>query len=123
MAGRDTTAVALTWATYYMMTVPGVAEKVAEEVEGVAGKVTGPVDPDRLTSDQILDLKYTWAVMRETLRLQPPVPLNTKSCKEDCTLPGETTVNTHIFCNKPMQNLLWNFRLLALRQVVKISVI
>ncbi|KAG6853804.1 hypothetical protein C0991_001254 [Blastosporella zonata] len=82
LASRDTTACLLTFLTYLMATHPHVAERLRAEVLEHCGSENPP------TYDQIRGLKYMRAVLNETLRLFPPVPLNVRECRaEACTLP------------------------------------
>jgi cytochrome P450 len=61
LAGHETTAVALFWSLYLLALDPVTQEQLAAEVRGVAD---GPVEIERL--------KFTRAVIEETLRLYPP---------------------------------------------------
>jgi unspecific monooxygenase len=61
LAGHETTATALFWSLYLLSLDPASQEQLAEEVRGVAD---GPAD--------IEQLKFTRAVIDETLRLYPP---------------------------------------------------
>eukprot|EP00438_Fugacium_kawagutii_P022157 Skav235755 [mRNA] locus=scaffold803:182727:196874:+ [translate_table: standard] len=70
IAGRDTTAQAMSWCLY-------------QEVESVSGGKA-------LTYDQLSQLSYTDAVLREALRLHPSVPLDSKFVNESVTLPDGT---------------------------------
>jgi cytochrome P450 len=62
LAGHETTATALFWALYLLALDPAVQQQVATEVEGAT--VNGALDLDRL--------KFTRAVLDETMRLYPP---------------------------------------------------
>lgn len=81
LAARDTTACLLTYVTYFLAVHPDVAEKLRQEVAHVCG--------DRPpTYEKIKKLKYMKAVIDETLRLFPPVPLNQRQSRPvSCTLP------------------------------------
>jgi unspecific monooxygenase len=61
LAGHETTATALFWSLYLLSLDPATQEQLAEEVRGVSD---GPLDIERL--------KFTRAVIDETLRLYPP---------------------------------------------------
>jgi len=61
LAGHETTATALFWSLYLLALDPVTQEQLADEVRGVAN---GPLDIERL--------KFTRAVIDETLRLYPP---------------------------------------------------
>ncbi|KAF9466774.1 cytochrome P450 monooxygenase CYP63 [Collybia nuda] len=82
LAARDTTACVLTYITYFMATVPLIATKLRAEVL----EHCGPQAP--ATYERIRDLKYMRAVINETLRLFPPVPLNVRESRASpCLLP------------------------------------
>lgn len=62
LAGHETTATALTWAMYWLHSLPEVKEKLLAELE----TVNDPEDPW-----QLLKLPYLSAVCNETLRINP----------------------------------------------------
>src|SRR4249919_2837483 len=62
LAGHETTATALFWALYLLALDPATQEEVATEVQ--AATVNGALDIERL--------KFTRAVIDETMRLYPP---------------------------------------------------
>jgi len=81
IAGRDTTAILLTWTAYLLSQHPDIENKVVAEIDEVfQGK-----EPDFESLDKLVFLK---AVLDETLRLYPPVPQNAKVAVEDDVLPG-----------------------------------
>lgn len=75
LAGRDTTAVTLTWFTYEMCLHPEIAEKIYQEGVDVVGKHT-KLDTmvELLTHDNLGKMQYLQAALSESLRLHPPVP-------------------------------------------------
>lgn len=82
LASRDTTACVLTYITYLMALHPDVAQKLRAEVL----EHCGPTAPG--TFDSFRNMKYMRAVINETLRLFPPVPINARECRrEGCVLP------------------------------------
>ncbi|KAJ3194544.1 hypothetical protein HK101_002496 [Irineochytrium annulatum] len=82
LAGRDTTAQALSWTFLELTRNPWIVAGIREEVQRVLGAKRIP------TFDEIPKLKYCNAVFMETMRLHPSVPGNVKiSVKEDI-LPG-----------------------------------
>ena len=87
IAGRDTTAQALSWAVYYLHLNPRVLKKLREEVDKVLGDEATPNYESNLKL-----LKYTKAVFHETLRLSPSVPKNGKLAVNDVELPDGTFV-------------------------------
>jgi cytochrome P450 len=62
LAGHETTATALFWSLYLLALDPATQDEVAAEVKGVS--VNGVLDIERL--------KFTRAVVDETMRLYPP---------------------------------------------------
>jgi cytochrome P450 len=81
IAGRDTTAILLTWTCYRLSQHPLILKKVLVEV----GEVVGQDPPSCETLEK---LKYLDAVLNETLRLHPSVPANMKLCLSDDILPS-----------------------------------
>ena len=86
IAGRDTTAATLTWATYHLARDAAAAAKVVAEVDAVlrGGEPTHKAVTTRLP--------YTKAFLSETLRLHPPVPKDLKQAVKRDTLPDGTVV-------------------------------
>lgn len=80
IAGRDTTAQAMSWCLFLLMQHPHVEERILQEVEQVSGGRA-------LSYDQLAQLTYLDAVLREALRLHPSVPLDSKFATESLTLP------------------------------------
>ncbi|KDQ56219.1 hypothetical protein JAAARDRAFT_70562 [Jaapia argillacea MUCL 33604] len=72
VAGRDTTAGTLTFAAYMLSEHPHVFKRLREEVLSNVGPSRRP------TYDDVRDMKYLRAVINETLRLFPIVPLNVR---------------------------------------------
>eukprot|EP00339_Tiarina_fusa_P005094 CAMPEP_0117017186 /NCGR_PEP_ID=MMETSP0472-20121206/13457_1 /TAXON_ID=693140 ORGANISM="Tiarina fusus, Strain LIS" /NCGR_SAMPLE_ID=MMETSP0472 /ASSEMBLY_ACC=CAM_ASM_000603 /LENGTH=479 /DNA_ID=CAMNT_0004721485 /DNA_START=24 /DNA_END=1460 /DNA_ORIENTATION=- len=81
IAGRDTTAMLLTWTFYFLAVNPDVEAKVIAEINDVLGD-------EPLTFDNIKKLTYLKWVLQETLRLRPPVPVDGYTAKKDDVLPG-----------------------------------
>ncbi len=67
-AGHETTALALTYALYLIANAPDVQDRLAEEARRVCGD--GPVD-----AAMIDDLVFHEQVIKEAMRLYPPVAL------------------------------------------------
>lgn len=81
LAGHETTANALTWAWYLLSQHPEVEEKLHEELDRVLG--------GRLpTVDDWKQLEYTQMVMKETMRLYPPIPSVGRQATEDLNIGG-----------------------------------
>lgn len=86
IAGRDTTACAMSWATFMFHKHPEVVDKLLEELAQEAPGET-PIDYQVCKK-----LTYMEACLNETVRLYPPVSTNSKFCKEDDVLPDGTFV-------------------------------
>jgi len=66
-AGHETTAVSLTYTTYLLAQHPQVEAKLLDELDAV-------LDGDRPTMADLPDLTYTERIVKESMRLFPPVP-------------------------------------------------
>ncbi|KAI0775658.1 cytochrome P450 [Trametes elegans] len=97
LAGRDTTACTLTFALYRLAEQPEVFVRLRQEVLDVVGPTRRP------TYDDIRDMKYLRAVLNETLRLYPPVPVNIRYAVKDTTLPAKNPGEKPIFVPKGMR--------------------
>jgi cytochrome P450 len=67
IAGHETTANALTWTFYLLSQNPEVEKKLVEELESIFDRDGTP------SVDDIPKLKFTEKVLRESMRLYPPV--------------------------------------------------
>lgn len=68
VAGHETTATGLSWAMRWLLTNPKAETALRDEI--TAAMKEGPLTPERIMKLEFLD-----AVVRESLRLQPIVPL------------------------------------------------
>ncbi|KAI8097201.1 cytochrome P450 [Halteromyces radiatus] len=91
IAGRDTTAQALSWCFYMLTTHPRVERKLYDEIDQW-------INDDLLTDSSALyevirgKMNYAHAVFFETLRLYPSVPLNQKYALNDDIWPDGTRI-------------------------------
>jgi len=81
IAGRDTTAVAMSWCVHLISTHPDVQAKLLEEVDTV-------LQGNAIDYNTANNMPYLRAVIHEALRLSPPVPVDLKQCVETTALPG-----------------------------------
>lgn len=88
IAGRDTTAQALSWTIFRLCTVPDVQKRVRDEVRSVLG-----ASSEWPTFEQLQSMKYLDAVVMEAVRLHPSVPKEIKCCVAKEQLPDGTPVN------------------------------
>ncbi|KAJ6879255.1 cytochrome P450 704C1-like [Populus alba x Populus x berolinensis] len=90
IAGKDTTAAALSWLIYMLCKHPAVQNKIAQEVKE-ATKVKEITDfaefAASINEEALEKMKYLHAAITETLRLYPSVPVDAKVCFSDDTLP------------------------------------
>ncbi len=91
IAGRDTTAEALTWALYELVRNPRCAERVRREVEHLSRGGAA------ISFENVEQMRYTRAVIAETLRLHPSVPKDAKVALRDDVLPDGTFVPAGAF--------------------------
>lgn len=86
IAGRDTTANALTWAIYRLCLHPEIQQRVYEEVRDVFKKKElspPPISHNehtdfRISYECLQEMKYLEAFIMEVLRLHPSVPKELK---------------------------------------------
>lgn len=80
-AGRDNTAMAFTWMFYELARHPEIVKDIRNAIISTIGLEAEP------GYETLKDMKILSNVINETLRLYPPVPLNTRACLKDTTLP------------------------------------
>eukprot|EP00850_Spirogloea_muscicola_P009567 SM000054S18053 [mRNA] locus=s54:172270:176077:+ [translate_table: standard] len=81
IAGHETTAAVLTWATFYLAQNPAVVAKATEEIDRVIGD-------RRPTLADIKNLQYVRLIVAEALRLYPQPPLLIRRSLQADRLPG-----------------------------------
>jgi len=91
LAGRDTTACALSWFFYELTQHPDVEEKVLEEILRVKEEY-----PDLQGFEFASLLQYTECALLESLRLHPPVPADDREALADDKLPDGTFVKSGV---------------------------
>ena len=79
--GHDTTAAGLSWTLYLLGKHPEVQEKLHAEIDHISHKNVSILG-------KIRDLKYLEFVIKESLRLHPPVPLYGRVLEEDTVIDG-----------------------------------
>ncbi|KAJ4974560.1 hypothetical protein NE237_007734 [Protea cynaroides] len=93
--GTDTTTTTLEWVFAEMMQNPNVMRKAQEELDKVVGM------SNKVEESHISMLPYLNAVVKETLRLHPVIPLLVPHCpSQSCTI-GQFTIpkGTNVFLN------------------------
>ncbi|XP_062111873.1 cytochrome P450 CYP94D108-like [Humulus lupulus] len=91
LAGRDTTSSALTWFFWLISTRPGIQEKILNELEAIRVR-TGKRIGDTYGIDELKDMNYLQAGIYESMRLFPPVPIDTKASVNEEIFPDGTFV-------------------------------
>ncbi|XP_053692133.1 probable cytochrome P450 4d14 [Sabethes cyaneus] len=86
-AGHDTTASAITFLLYTLAKHPDVQQKVYEEIIAVLGDSSSSGETP-LNISTLNDLKYLDLVIKESLRLFPPVPFITRTALKEVDLCG-----------------------------------
>ena len=83
LAGTDTTAGTLTWTLSLLLNNREVLNKVIHELDTQVGKEKMAIKTD------LMKLEYLQAIIKETLRLYPPAPLNLPhESIENCIIGG-----------------------------------
>lgn len=95
IAGSETSSTAVEWAMAEMLKNPGVMAKAQAEVRDIFNR-KGNAD-----ETMIHELKFLKLVIKETLRLHPPVPLLIpRESRESCAINGyEIPVKTRVIIN------------------------
>jgi cytochrome P450 len=83
LAGHETSASALSWATYMLAHSPDIQDRMVKEIEAAA------VNRD-LGAGDMRSLTLTRNVFRETLRLFPPVGFFAREASQPCVMRDKT---------------------------------
>ncbi|KAK4753516.1 hypothetical protein SAY87_001620 [Trapa incisa] len=81
-AATDTSAIVLEWSLAELMNHPKVMEKAKQEITNVVGTARLVQESD------IPSLPYIQAIIKETFRLHPPVPIISRKSVEDAVING-----------------------------------
>lgn len=81
LAGHETTSNALTWTLYALSEHPAVEAKLMKEIDDVLGERVP-------TFDDLPNLPFTEQVIKEAMRMYPPVPSLARVATEDTTVGG-----------------------------------
>jgi len=81
VAGHDTTSVATTWTLYSLSRHPAIQSKLREELLTVTSETP--------SMDELKSLNYLDSVVRESLRVNSPVPATMRVAMKDDVIPLE----------------------------------
>ncbi|XP_057785844.1 cytochrome P450 CYP94D108 [Salvia miltiorrhiza] len=96
LAGRDTTSSALSWLFWLLSSRRDIEVEILKELETIrrqSGKSIG----DGYSYDELRRMHYLQAAISEAMRLYPPVPIDTRNCKNDDVLPDGTLIGKDWF--------------------------
>ncbi|KAL7619461.1 hypothetical protein AAE478_010000 [Parahypoxylon ruwenzoriense] len=95
-AGRDSTATFLSWTFFHLVRHPAIMEKLRAEISQV-DEIISP-----LTRADLLRMTHLQNIIKEVLRLHPPVPLISRTALRDTMLPtgGGPDMKSPIFIPK-----------------------
>lgn len=93
LAGRDTTAIALSWFFWLLIQHPNVEENILSELRQIVvirrrGSNPTSCSFKGFTLEEVKEMQYLHAALSETLRLYPSLPINYKEVIEDEVLPN-----------------------------------
>ncbi|WAQ94195.1 CP3AL-like protein [Mya arenaria] len=81
LAGFDTTASSIAWVLYDLALNPDVQEKLIEAIDEEIGE-------NKLSYDNVFNMRYMDMVMSETLRIHPPAQRLNREASEDIEIKG-----------------------------------
>ncbi|XP_063697728.1 cytochrome P450 4d1-like [Culicoides brevitarsis] len=84
-AGHDTTTSSIEFMLYNLAKYPEIQKKVFDEIV----EVMGPDASEPITLRKLNDLHYLDLVLKESLRVFPPVPMINRQTREDVVLNGK----------------------------------
>jgi len=82
LAGYETSSTCILWTMHLLALHPDIQEKLAEEIRSVIGTDRAP------SADDIDKMQYMYKVLRESLRIRPPIPFVLRHASEDTSLGG-----------------------------------
>ncbi|XP_038895182.1 cytochrome P450 71AP13-like [Benincasa hispida] len=94
-AGTDTTFITLDWGMTELITHPETMKRAQNEIRSIVGE-------RRIVSESdVLEMPYLKAVVKEVLRLHPPVPVSVpRETREDVRIEGyDIPAKTRVFVN------------------------
>ncbi|KAF3454300.1 hypothetical protein FNV43_RR04747 [Rhamnella rubrinervis] len=100
LAGRDSTSTALTWFFWLISGHPRCAYLIYKELSKAVTTVSMPESlPITFSYNELKKLHYLHAALSESMRLFPPVPINSRLAVDDDVLPDGTQVRKGWFAD------------------------
>jgi len=92
LTGRDTTAQNILWTVYELLRHPNALQRMRDEVTSALLGATEEAYFEHLNSanTSAKSLPFTHAVVLESLRLHPPIPVEIRQVQQDFMLPDNT---------------------------------
>jgi cytochrome P450 len=85
-AGHETTATTTMWTLYELCRHPSILVKLQQEIDGILGNPTSTDRIEVIIYENINKFEYLTAVVKESLRLHPPVSMIGRKNLEDYQL-------------------------------------
>ncbi|KAK7396059.1 hypothetical protein VNO78_16791 [Psophocarpus tetragonolobus] len=89
LAGRETTSSGLNWFFWILSSRPNVRKRIRDEIERVRSANGGV---GAFGYEELKEMQYLHAAISESMRLYPPVPIDTLACLNDDVLPDGTRI-------------------------------
>ncbi|SGY30035.1 BQ5605_C002g01109 [Microbotryum silenes-dioicae] len=86
-AGNETTSTTLSWLLHYLSLHPSIQVRTRQEIRHARANAFQEHGREELNAEDLNGLTYLDAVVREVLRLEPPVALSTLQASEDDVIP------------------------------------
>ncbi|KAJ1686913.1 hypothetical protein LUZ63_018303 [Rhynchospora breviuscula] len=96
LAGRETTSSALSWFFWILSSRPDVEAKILDEIHAVRAKNRG-TEKCGYDFEELKEMHYLHAALTESMRLYPPVPVNSAEALKDDVLPDGTQIKNKWF--------------------------
>ncbi|KAF7005140.1 hypothetical protein CFC21_020286 [Triticum aestivum] len=98
LAGRETTSSALTWFFWLLSSRPDVERRIRDEVAAVrARRAISDLNRAGFDLEELREMHYVHAAITESMRLYPPVPVNSVQARAADVLPDGTAVGAGWF--------------------------
>ncbi|KAF8009265.1 hypothetical protein BT93_J0300 [Corymbia citriodora subsp. variegata] len=97
LAGKDSTSTALTWFFWLIAAHPSCEREILKEISSAPASTTSEVKI--FSYDELKSLHYLHAAVTESMRLFPPVPINSRLTVDEDVLPDGTRVGKRWFAD------------------------